>query len=51
MVVIENNDYANKRAGDLKPAMIINSPYYYGGVPRDANVSVLEVKSTFTLTF
>ena len=49
MLVTENNDYANQRAGELKPAMIINSPYYYGGVPRGTNVSVLEVNSTFTL--
>lgn len=51
MLVSQNNDYARQRAGELKPAMIINSPYYYGGVPRGTNVSVFEVKSTFTLKF
>ena len=45
MLVSENNDYARQRAGELKPAMIINSPYYFGGVPQGTNVSVLEVKS------
>ncbi|XP_078373908.1 laminin subunit alpha-like [Oculina patagonica] len=42
MLVSTNNDYAKQRAGDLKPAMIINSPYYYGGVPPGTNVSVFE---------
>lgn len=51
MLVQQNNDYARQRAGELKPAMVINSPYYYGGVPPGTNVSVLEVKSTFTPTF
>ena len=49
MLVSENNDYGRNRAGDLKPALIINSPYYYGGVPRGTNVSVFEVQSTCTL--
>ena len=52
MLVSENNDYARQRAGELKPAMIINSPYYYGGVPQGTNVSVLEVTLTsFVITF
>ena len=49
MLVSENNDYGRNRAGNLKPALIINSPYYYGGVPRGTNVSVFEVQSTCTL--
>ena len=37
------NDYKNKRVGHETAALVINSPFFYGGVPAHVNMSVLEV--------
>lgn len=42
MLVVSNKDYGNQRQGDEKVPLEINTPFYYGGVPRDINLTHLE---------
>ena len=43
LLVSNTNDYKNKRVGHGTAALVINSPFFYGGVPAHVNMSVLEV--------
>lgn len=43
-MLVSNKDYSNKRLGEANTELLINSPFFYGGVPRGINVSVLETK-------
>ena len=43
ILVSNTNDYKNKRVGHGTAALVINSPFFYGGVPAHVNMSVLEV--------
>ena len=45
MLVVSNKDYGNQRQGDDKVPLEINTPFYYGGVPRGMNITHLEVKT------
>jgi len=40
--LVSNKDYSNNRVGEEKPSLVINSPFYYGGVPEGINMSPLE---------
>lgn len=42
-MLVSNKDYSNNRVGAEKPSLVINSPFYYGGVPEGINMSPLEV--------
>jgi len=44
--LVSNKDYSNNRLGEANTELVINSPFFYGGVPRGINVSVLEVRNT-----
>lgn len=44
ILVSNTNDYKNKRVGHGTAALVINSPFFYGGVPAHVNMSVLESK-------
>ena len=43
ILVSNTNDYKNNRVGHGTAALVINSPFFYGGVPTHINMSVLEV--------
>lgn len=45
-MLVSNKDYSNNRLGVTESELVINSPIFYGGVPRGINVSVLEVRNT-----
>ena len=42
-LLVSNKDYSKNRQGDGIASLVINSPFYYGGVPQDINMSALEV--------
>ena len=42
-MLVSNKDYSNARVGDEKTDLVINSPFFYGGVPPGINMSALEV--------
>ena len=43
LLVSNTNDYKNNRVGHGTAALVINSPFFYGGLPAHINMSVLEV--------
>lgn len=44
-MLVSNRDYSNNRLGEAETELVINSPFFYGGVPEGINVSVLEVRN------
>ncbi|XP_068694373.1 laminin subunit beta-1-like isoform X2 [Montipora foliosa] len=44
-MLVSNKDYSNARVGDENTDLVINSPFFYGGVPPGINMSALESKA------